>query len=184
MRLTTFLSLIVLSTVMAFAGPRQYSSNIVGDVNADGEVNIADINAVIYAIVNTTGDLKCDLNNDGEINVADINKVIDIILNGPVIPLVDTGMYMGVIGFNQTLTTKEISYLDSTTVNDFYGFVNGLTKQPGRLLYYSVDNALDALNSAPHPQHLQNVAIVTFTEGIDQGSLMMTDVPSRLTALV
>ena len=175
MKLTTFLSLIVLSTVMAFAGPRQYTSNIVGDVNADGEVNIADINAVIYAIVNTTGDLKCDLNNDGEINVADINKVIDIILNGPVIPLVDTGMYMGVIGFNQTLMTKEISYLDSTTVNDFYGFVNDLTTQPGRLLYYSVDNALDALNTAPHPQHLQNVAVVTFTEGIDQGSLMMTD---------
>ena len=175
MRLTTFFTLIVLSTVMAFAAPRHYSSNIVGDVNADGEVNIADINAVIYAIVNSTGDLKCDLNNDGEINVADINKVIDIILNGPVIPLVDTGMYMGVIGFNQTLTTKEISYLDSTTVNDFYGFVNDLSTQPGRLLYYSVDNALDALNTAPHPQHLQNVAIVTFTEGIDQGSLMMTD---------
>ena len=175
MKLTTFFTLIVLSTVMAFAGPRQYTSNIVGDVNADGEVNIADINAVIYAIVNTTGDLKCDLNNDGEINVADINKVIDIILNGPVIPLVDTGMYMGVIGFNQTLMTKEISYLDSTTVNDFYGFVNDLTTQPGRLLYYSVDNALDALNTAPHPQHLQNVAVVTFTEGVDQGSLMMTD---------
>ena len=175
MRLTTLISLIVLSTVMAFAGPRPYSSNIVGDVNADGEVNIADVNAVIYAIIHSTGDLKCDLNNDGEVNIADINKVIDIILNGPVIPLVDTGMYMGVIGYNQTLMTKEISFLDSTTVNEFYGFVNDLSSQPGRLLYYSVDNALDALNSAPHPQHLQNVAIVTFTEGIDQGSLMMTD---------
>ena len=44
-----------------------------------------------------------------------------------------------------------------------------LTTQPGRLLYYSVDNALDALNTAPHPQHLQNVAVVTFTEGIGPG---------------
>jgi formylglycine-generating enzyme required for sulfatase activity len=175
MRLTTLFSLIVLSTVMAFAAPRHYSSNIVGDVNADGEVNIADINAVIYAILNGTGDLKCDLNNDGEINVADINKVIDIILNGPVIPLVDTGMYMGVIGFNQSLTTKEISLLDSTTVNDYYAFVNGLATQPGRLLYNSVDNALDALNTAQHPENLLNVAVVTFTQGNDQGSLMMTD---------
>ncbi len=175
MRLTTLFSLIFLSAVMALAGPRPYSSNIVGDVNADGDVNIADINAVIDVILGSHFDLKCDVNGDGDVNIADINQLIDIILRGPVVPDAETGMYMGIIGYNQTLTTKEMSLLDSTTVTQFNDFVNSLETQPGRLLYYSVDNALDALEKAQYPKNLQNVAVVTFTEGVDQGSLMMTD---------
>ena len=175
MRLTTLLTLIFLSTMMALAGPRPISSNIEGDVNADGEVTIADINVVINAILNGGGDSRCDVNNDSEITIADINKLIDIILNGPAIPMAETGMYMGIIGYNQTLATKELSYLDSTTVSEFNDFVSDLSTQSGRLLYYSVDNALDALNTAQRPENLQNVAVVTFTEGLDQGSLMMTD---------
>jgi len=175
MRLTTLFSLIFLSTVMALAGLRPVSSNIEGDVNADGDVNIADINMVIDAIMSPTPAASCDVNKDGDVNIADINYLLNIIFNGPVIPTAETGMYMGVTGFNSTLTTKPLSYLDSTTVNEFNDFVNGLTTQPGRLLYYSVDKALDELNSAQYPENLQNVAIVTFTEGLDQGSLMMTD---------
>jgi len=175
MRLSTFFSLILLSVAMAFAAPRPISSNIEGDVNADGEVNIADINVLIDHIMSSTFDIKGDLNHDGEINIADINYVIDLILNGPVNPIVETGIYMGITGFNQTLITKELANLDSTTIAGFNDFVDGLTAQPGRLLYYSVDKALDALNTAMRPDHLQNVAVVTFTQGLDQGSLMMTD---------
>ena len=175
MRLTTLFSLIMLSTVVALAGPRHYSSNIVGDVNADGDVNIADINAVVNVVLGGPFDNKCDVNEDGDINIADINYLIDIILRGPVAPMVDAGMYMGVIGYNQALNTKEITRLDSTTVGEFNEFVASMSTQPGRLLYYSVDKALDALNAAQNPENLQNVAIVTFTEGLDQGSLMMTD---------
>ena len=119
MRLTTLFSLILVSTMMALAGPRHYSSNIPGDVNADGDVNIADVNTVIDAILTSSADLKCDVNGDGDINIADINYLIDIILTGPVIPTVDTGMYMGIIGYNQTLYTKDIAFLDSTTVTGF-----------------------------------------------------------------
>ena len=175
MRLTTLFSLIFLSTVMALAGPRHISSNIEGDVNADGEVNIADINAVIDAIMVGNASLQYDVNGDSEVGIADINYLVDMILSGTIIIKAETGMYMGIIGYNQTLTTKELSYLDSTTVDDFNGFVESLTTQPGRLLYYSVDKALDALNVAQNPENLQNVAIVTFTGGLDQGSLMMTD---------
>ena len=160
---------------MALAGPRHIYSNIVGDVNADGEVNIADINVLIGNILKSNYDPLSDLNEDGEVNIADVNLVIGIILHGPVNPIVDTGMYMGIIGYNQTLTIKDISYLDSTTVAGFNSFVGDLATRPGRLLYYSVDKALDALFNAPHPDHLQNVAVVTFTGGNDQGSLMMTD---------
>ncbi len=175
MRLTTLFSLILLSTVMAIAGPHRYSSNIEGDVNADGDVTIADVNVVIDAILGGNGTASCDVNHDGDITIADINALIDIILTGPVVPTAETGMYMGLIGYNQTLTTKELTYLDSTSVAGFTEFVNSLTTQPGRLLYYSVDKALDALNAAQYPENLQNVAVVTFTEGLDQGSLMMTD---------
>ena len=176
MRLTTLFSLFLLSVGVAMAGPRPYSSNIVGDVNADGEVNIADLNVLIDVILGHVNNPTCDLNEDSEINIADINVLIDLIINGPQITTVDTGMYMGIIGYNQTLMTKEISLLDSTTVTEFNDFINGrLYTQQGRLLYYSVDKALDALNAAIYPQNLQNVAVVTFTGGLDQGSLMMTD---------
>ena len=52
-----------------------------GDVNGDGEVNIADINAVITAILGGEPDGECDVNSDGEINIADVNAVIGIILH-------------------------------------------------------------------------------------------------------
>ena len=53
---------------------------IPGDTNGDGEINIADINTIIDAILNGTYDVDCDCNGDGEINIADVNSVIDIIL--------------------------------------------------------------------------------------------------------
>ena len=54
-----------------------------GDVNGDGEVNIGDVNAVIYIILNgNASDNKlADVNGDGEVNIADVNAVINIILN-------------------------------------------------------------------------------------------------------
>ena len=55
-----------------------------GDVNHDGEVNIADVNAVIGVILGTRTDeeiiARADVNGDGEINIADVNEVIRIIL--------------------------------------------------------------------------------------------------------
>ena len=58
-----------------------------GDVNNDGEVNIADITAIIDLILNplavtdATALIRADVNHDAEVQVADINAVIRIILN-------------------------------------------------------------------------------------------------------
>ena len=56
-----------------------------GDVNNDGEVNIADVNTLIAIILGGHFDdetlLRADVNEDGEIGIADVNSVIDIILN-------------------------------------------------------------------------------------------------------
>ena len=55
-----------------------------GDVNADGEVNIADVNVLIDIILAGTPfgcpPVLADCNGDDEVNIADINRIIDIIL--------------------------------------------------------------------------------------------------------
>ena len=57
----------------------------IGDVNADSEVNIADVNALITIVL--TGHshgcppILADYNADGEVNIADINRIIETILN-------------------------------------------------------------------------------------------------------
>lgn len=53
-----------------------------GDVNRDGDVNIADVNEVIDVIIGCGSNMAADVNRDGEINIADINVIIDIILYG------------------------------------------------------------------------------------------------------
>ena len=64
-----------------------YFDNVptVGDVNGDGEVNIADVNAIIDFIlgrqVSTDVLLAADVDGNGEINIGDVNAVISIILN-------------------------------------------------------------------------------------------------------
>ena len=52
-----------------------------GDVNGDGEVNIADVNAVIDMILSNKPSASGDVNRDGEVNIADVNAVLDMILN-------------------------------------------------------------------------------------------------------
>ena len=61
------------------------SEILVGDVNGDGEVNIADVTKIIDIILGGDADdavmARADVNRDGEINIADATKVIDIILS-------------------------------------------------------------------------------------------------------
>ena len=59
------------------------SDSIRGDVNGDGEINIADVNALIYIILGNISDndfaSRADVNGDSEVNIADVNTLIDII---------------------------------------------------------------------------------------------------------
>ena len=57
-----------------------YYTELVGDVNGDGEVNIADVNAVIRMILTDETSAAGDVNGDGEINISDVNAIIRIIL--------------------------------------------------------------------------------------------------------
>ena len=55
-----------------------------GDINGDGEVNVADVNMLVNMILsgNSAGASSGDINGDGEVTIADVNALIDIILNG------------------------------------------------------------------------------------------------------
>ena len=58
----------------------------VGDVNGDGEINIADVNGIIDILLGGFANYdkrhRSDANRDGEINIADVNAVIDVLLGG------------------------------------------------------------------------------------------------------
>ena len=51
-----------------------------GDVNGDGEITVADVNALIEIVLTDGSSPRADVNGDGEINVADVNALISIIL--------------------------------------------------------------------------------------------------------
>lgn len=84
-----------------------------------------------------------------------------------------SGVYMGIIGFNQSLYTKEVGSLSSTTKGNYSSFISNITSAPGSVLYYAVDDALTAISKTKLPEDLVNISLITFTDGIDQGSLMM-----------
>ena len=83
-----------------------------------------------------------------------------------------TGLYMGIIGFNQDISEKEIYILAPNTKSQFTQFITSLSAKNGTILYNAVDGAIDALATASLPSDLVNVALVTFTDGLDQGSFM------------
>lgn len=60
-----------------------YFTEILCDINIDGEVNIADVNAVVDAIIGNSAQplTTADANGDGEINIGDINTVLNAILS-------------------------------------------------------------------------------------------------------
>ena len=83
-----------------------------------------------------------------------------------------SGIYLGVYAFNDNIYKQPIKELNDTSVKTFNTFVNNLTMKNGTLLYYSVEQALNALQTTPLPSDVSTVALVTFTDGLDQGSMM------------
>lgn len=85
----------------------------------------------------------------------------------------DNGIFMGIVGFNDELTVKPISLLNQDSKNDFTSFVDNLQMGNATLLYYAVDDAISRLSAQTFPENLSNVVLITFTDGLDQGSLAM-----------
>ena len=86
----------------------------------------------------------------------------------------ETGIYLGIIGFNDRLHLYPINHLNNESVKAYNSFIDGLTMTDNTLLYYAVDNSISKLQKATYPDNLYDVSVVTFTDGYDEGS---TDEP-------
>lgn len=82
----------------------------------------------------------------------------------------NSGMYLGIIGFNTSLHIMPITCLDEATIQQTKNFIDGLQMDDATLLIESVYTSLDLLSSSGIPQDLINVSILNFTDGMDEGS--------------
>ena len=57
------------------------ASSLVGDVNGDGEVSIADVNALIDHLLAGETYPTDDIDGDGESSISDVNFLIDMLLS-------------------------------------------------------------------------------------------------------
>ena len=85
----------------------------------------------------------------------------------------ESGIYLGINAFNQQLYKYPVLLLNEASLSGFNGFIDGLTMKNGTLQFYAVDEALNIMQETTLPSDVSTVALVTFTDGLDQGSFMM-----------
>lgn len=83
-----------------------------------------------------------------------------------------SGIYLGIYGFSKGFQTHPIQCLTDENEAEYHDFINNISAtEPNTWLYYAVDKSIDYLQSTSLPADLTDVAIVTFTDGLDVGSL-------------
>lgn len=87
----------------------------------------------------------------------------------------ESGMYVGITGFSDNVEFfNSASYrfvtLSKSNSSQFTTFINSLSMGDATVLYYAVDNNLDYLTRCSFPSDLASVNIITFTDGLNQGS--------------
>ena len=83
----------------------------------------------------------------------------------------EAGIYLGIIGFNNTWYPKEIKRLTKDNKWEFHNFIDDLTQLNLTTLYYADDKALEMMREySPVPLKLEKAALVTFTDGLDNQS--------------
>jgi uncharacterized protein YjdB len=85
----------------------------------------------------------------------------------------ETGVYLGILAFNQALYTCPVSLLTPESLSTVNTFIDNLQMKNGSTLYYAVDNGLSNMQQGESPISLASASLITFTDGLDQGSLMM-----------
>ncbi|MBQ4367746.1 MAG: C10 family peptidase [Muribaculaceae bacterium] len=61
--------------------PFEIINMIVGDVNADNEVGIADLTMLVDLVLKHSSNRNSDVNGDGETSIADVTRLVSILLN-------------------------------------------------------------------------------------------------------
>ena len=85
----------------------------------------------------------------------------------------DAGIHLGIIGFNYQTTEMDLRLLTSSNKSSFINFIDNLQQDNNTALYYAADTALDMMAEYDKPPKLQRVALVTFTDGIDNQSIRL-----------
>ncbi len=89
----------------------------------------------------------------------------------------ESGLYLAITGFNSDLRhfyhydwRFRFSLLTPYTCSDFKKFISTLSTDDGTILYYAMDDTISQLEKSKFPSDLKNISIITFTDGLDQGS--------------
>lgn len=77
---------------------------------------------------------------------------------------------MGLLSFNDRVNELPINLLNQETKNKFTSFVNKMDTTTATLLYAGVETALNSLKTVRLPDNLKNAILITFSDGLDQGS--------------
>ncbi|MDE6325247.1 MAG: hypothetical protein K2M02_03655 [Duncaniella sp.] len=81
------------------------------------------------------------------------------------------GVFLGIMAFNGNIEELSIGALDNESEHVYKSFIENLNPKIGTLLYYTVDKAIDKMTEFKFPTNLSNAVLITFTDGLDQGSL-------------
>ena len=85
----------------------------------------------------------------------------------------ESGLYLGISSFDRVLKYYPVHLMTDESLEDYKAIVDGmdLATQNGTLLYYSIDEDITSIQKVTLPDDLFSVCLVTFTDGLDQGSL-------------
>ncbi|MBL0687473.1 MAG: hypothetical protein JJV94_06590, partial [Sulfurospirillum sp.] len=87
----------------------------------------------------------------------------------------DSEIYLSVIAFNENLTTQKFTRLNYDSKDDFDSFIDDRNADGTTSLYWAVDNAIVSIKNTAFPDDIDNISIVTFTDGLDTSSLHASD---------
>lgn len=87
---------------------------------------------------------------------------------------VESGLYMGLVAFSNSANGYTIRLLNSSTSTTFKNYINSLkADKNSTALYYGVDRGIDLIRQGNLPDDLIDVSIITFTDGLDNWSMML-----------
>ena len=84
--LSRFLMALFMVSALSLVPFRGQASDIVGDMNNDGNVNVSDVTLLISKVLAGDTQWSLDLNGDGQVNIADVTALISSVLSGNVLP--------------------------------------------------------------------------------------------------
>lgn len=85
-------------------------------------------------------------------------------------------MYVGITGFNNKLyhftgnPDKRYDILNKNSLSNYTRFVNSLNMANNTALFWAVEDNVNHLKNCQFPEDIENLSIVTFTDGLENGS--------------